>query len=536
MTIAVKSKPQPKKDVSDCEAIGCPPSVAAGKPAALIQEGLILIDRIDVVSNVRKKFDETAIKELADSIRSKGLINSITLRPAKKDGRYELVAGERRYRAAKAAGLKEIPSRVLDLDDEAARLYQVDENLHRKDLTPIEEARGFQLLTQPSKDGKVAKYTIEQLAKLVDKSVGFVYRAIHLLGLPEEIVGLIETGEITPAHGHQLLRVPAEEREQVFEQWQDDNDVDDGYGSAKSLGEYIDNTIGKELDRAPFPKDKEYAGKQACVGCIYNTGNQTALFEDTQKGTCTNAPCFESKMKEHRADQAHVAKMLAQKKGMQYAGCGETQGYSDDRFKGKPILSAEDLKKPSIAKELKEHPEKFGLAVVTPKFNGDSPKTVTVIVDEKLLEKVAPQQGYSYSAPKPKTEKEKWIEEQLDEKKEQLMIEAVKKADPKALVGFFKVALNSSWSQQSFKKVGVDIKKMDTTGCLRALAQLDIDNDGTDPIEAMDRLGVNVKGLEAKLEKELGEQWDKAHPPTPKQMAKDAGDKAAAAIVAKAKK
>jgi ParB/RepB/Spo0J family partition protein len=294
MTTAVKSKPAAPP------AAVTPPS----KPAALIQEGLILIDRIDVVSNVRKKFDETAIKELADSIRSKGLINSITLRPAKKDGRYELVAGERRYRAAKAAGLKEIPARVLDLDDEAAKLYQVDENLHRKDLTPIEEARGFQLLTQPSKDGKTAaKYTVDQVSKLVDKSEGYVYRAMALLELPKETIAAIEDGVLTPAHGHQILRVAPDRRKDLtLEVIRDGN-------TAADIKAWISRDVGGDLSRAKFPKDKPYAGEIACSACPFNSGNQGMLFDGAEKGRCTNGTCYGKKTEEAHAE--YVAKIKA---------------------------------------------------------------------------------------------------------------------------------------------------------------------------------------------------------------------------------
>jgi ParB family chromosome partitioning protein len=275
----------------------------AATPAKVLFQGRVAVELIDVRDQVRKKFDENAHKELTESIRTKDVINPITLRPGKKDGRYELVAGERRFRAAKAAGLKDVPAVVRELDEQAASLYQVEENIHRKDLTPIEEARGFQILTRGGATGP-AKYTVDQLAKLVDKSVAYVYRSINLLELPKDAIEAIESGKLTPAHGHQILRIPPFKRQELVDQLLGASWV----MTAADLRNHVEASLGRDLSAVAFPKDKAYAGMEACTNCPSNTGNQGVLFDGAQKGMCMNTQCFATKVKQHKADYLEKVK------------------------------------------------------------------------------------------------------------------------------------------------------------------------------------------------------------------------------------
>ena len=251
-----------------------------------------------MTANVRKKFEEHALKELAGSIKAKGMIQPLIVRPDPKkgEGHFLLVAGERRLRAAKTVGLVVVPVRVLELDDQAALLYQVDENLHRKDLGPIEEARGFKLLLE------ARKYNVEQLSQLVDKSKVYVYRAVNLLELPAQVIELIEVGTLTPAHGHQLLRVPAEKREAFFQDWDKDWKSGDGYPPASELQDSISYNLGTLLSEAKFPKDKPFASEVACKVCIHNSGNQGMLFDGAEKGRCMLQDCFTKKTKQYWDD------------------------------------------------------------------------------------------------------------------------------------------------------------------------------------------------------------------------------------------
>lgn len=263
-------------------------------PAKILDQGLFPIDKIDVVSNIRKTMSPAKLKELVESVRSRGVNQPILLRPSAEKGRYIVVAGHRRLKAAQEAGLIEIPAIVKDLDADDALVDQAIENLQREEVGVIEEARGFRLLTQPGKDGAAAKYTVDQVADLVDKSLTHVYRSMSLLGLPEAAIAAIESGQFSPAHGIQILRVPPDDREKLTKA------ALEREMTAANLRYHVEAQLGKDLDGAHFPKNKPYAGMQACTTCPSNTGNQGALFDGAEKGQCMDGGCFAKKVKEHR--------------------------------------------------------------------------------------------------------------------------------------------------------------------------------------------------------------------------------------------
>jgi len=151
----------------------------------------------------RKRFAEESLKELADSIREKGLLQPLLVRP-QGDG-YELVAGERRYRAALMAGLQEVPAVVKDLTDREALELALVENLQREDLSPVEEARGYQALLEMG-------LTQEEVARRVGKARSTVANALRLLQLPPEALEALERGEITAGHARALLMLEPEDR------------------------------------------------------------------------------------------------------------------------------------------------------------------------------------------------------------------------------------------------------------------------------------------------------------------------------------
>lgn len=145
----------------------------------------------------RKYFSEEGIAELKQSIIEHGVLQPIIVRKSIKG--YEIVVGERRYRAAKAAGLKKIPAVVRSLTDEKMMELAVLENLQREDLTPIEEASAYQMLLDR------LEITQEQLAKRLGKSRPHIANMVRLLSLPQEIQELIHEGKISMGHGRALL-------------------------------------------------------------------------------------------------------------------------------------------------------------------------------------------------------------------------------------------------------------------------------------------------------------------------------------------
>ena len=146
----------------------------------------------------RKRFDEEALTQLAESIRIHGVIQPLLVRPA-AGGTYQLVAGERRWRAARMAGLTEVPAVIKELSEQEAMELALIENLQREDLNPIEEALGYQELMD------AYGFTQEQVAKRVGKSRSAVANALRLISLPEEIRPMLEDGSLSAGHARALL-------------------------------------------------------------------------------------------------------------------------------------------------------------------------------------------------------------------------------------------------------------------------------------------------------------------------------------------
>lgn len=153
-------------------------------------------------NNPRKIFGEEELADLARSLREKGLLQPLVVRPIAAD-QYELVAGERRWRAAQRAGLHEVPVLVRDLSDGEALEIALIENIQRADLNPLEEARAYgQLMDQFS-------YTQQQLADSLGKSRSHIANTLRLLNLPEEVRRQIEEGKLTAGHARTLVATDA---------------------------------------------------------------------------------------------------------------------------------------------------------------------------------------------------------------------------------------------------------------------------------------------------------------------------------------
>ena len=146
----------------------------------------------------RKYFDEEALAELADSIREHGIIQPLTVRKL-SSGYYQIIAGERRWRAARLAGLSEVPAIVIEADDRKAAELAMIENLQREDLNPMEEAAGFQSLIENY------HMTQEEAAQRVGKSRSAVANSLRLLGLTPSVRAMVEDGRLSAGHARTLL-------------------------------------------------------------------------------------------------------------------------------------------------------------------------------------------------------------------------------------------------------------------------------------------------------------------------------------------
>ena len=150
----------------------------------------------------RKHFEQGALDDLAESIRIHGIIQPLTVRRL-ATGYYQIIAGERRWRAAKAAGLSEIPAVIIEADDRKVMELGLIENLQREDLNPAEEARGFRTLMEDY------GLTQEQVAHQMGKSRPAITNTLRLLSLPEEVLSLVEEGSLSAGHARAILGAPS---------------------------------------------------------------------------------------------------------------------------------------------------------------------------------------------------------------------------------------------------------------------------------------------------------------------------------------
>ncbi len=150
----------------------------------------------------RKRFEQGALDDLAESIRVHGIIQPLTVRRL-ATGYYQIIAGERRWRAAKAAGLQEVPAVIIEADDRKVMELGLIENLQREDLNPAEEARGYRTLMEEY------GLTQEQVAQQMGKSRPAITNTLRLLALPDEVMQLLEDGTLSAGHARALLSLPS---------------------------------------------------------------------------------------------------------------------------------------------------------------------------------------------------------------------------------------------------------------------------------------------------------------------------------------
>ncbi len=157
----------------------------------------------DIVRNKfqpRKNFNKDSLAELTNSIKEQGVIQPIIVRPsASLDGKYEIIAGERRWLASQNAGLHEVPTVILNVDDVKSLEFAIVENVQRQDLNPIEEARGYQRLVDDF------SYNQDKLSKFIGKSRSYIANSLRLLSLPDEVLSMVEQENLSSGHARSLI-------------------------------------------------------------------------------------------------------------------------------------------------------------------------------------------------------------------------------------------------------------------------------------------------------------------------------------------
>ena len=174
-----------------------------GDSSKKIETNKVLIK--DLVRNKfqpRKNFNKESLEELANSIKEQGVIQPIIVRPDKtSEGKYEIIAGERRWLASQNAGLHEVPVVILNVDDVKSLEFAIVENVQRQDLNPIEEARGYQRLINDF------SYNQEKLSKFIGKSRSYIANSLRLLSLPNEVLLMVEQGNLSAGHARTLINL-----------------------------------------------------------------------------------------------------------------------------------------------------------------------------------------------------------------------------------------------------------------------------------------------------------------------------------------
>ena len=258
--------------------------------------------------NARKHFDEIKMKELVASVKEKGVIQPIIVRPC--NGKYEIVCGERRFRASQAIGLKDITVIVRELTDQQVLEYQVIENLQREDVHPMEEAEGYEQLMK-----KHGYKDVKDIAAKVGKSPAYIYGRLKLCELIPENRKFFYDGKFSPSVALLVARVPAHLQKEAG--------IKVAFGEYSRKGDpmplqearkYIHEHFMLQLKEAQFDtKEKGLGGKVSCLECLKRTGSQKELFVDIQGADiCTDPVCFEVKKNAHA--QRAVAKLKEQGK------------------------------------------------------------------------------------------------------------------------------------------------------------------------------------------------------------------------------
>ena len=229
--------------------------------------------------NPRKNFDEASLAELAESIRRQGVLQPIGVRPM-ADDRFEIVFGERRYRASLMAGLEEIPAIVMEISDEAAEEMAITENLQRQDVTPMEEANAYQKLIESG------RYDVQALTAQFGKSENYIRTRLKFVSLIPEIAQLLEQDEITISVATEICRYGADIQQQVYEQHLKEANAYNSWRGLKAaeVAKYIERNYTTDLSRYSFDKT-------LCASCPHNTNNMM-LFCEGGCGNCSNRTCL----------------------------------------------------------------------------------------------------------------------------------------------------------------------------------------------------------------------------------------------------
>jgi len=258
----------------------------------LLKEGefkLVPISAIDASPfNYRNHFPEAELKELADDIARHGIISNLTIRLL-SSGRYELVVGERRLKAAVMAGIKEVPANVVSLTDQEAMEIQLSENLQRSDPHPMQEALAIERFQKQSA-------SIEEIAARIGKSRVFVYGRLKLLSLIEPFREIFLSGKCSAQQAFEIAAISPESQSEFYEEYCADWQADEDFEMPDT--KYVLNQFKYDLTEAPFNIDDKNLVPEAgtCTNCPFNSATTKSLFPELETAAvCTKRECYQNK-------------------------------------------------------------------------------------------------------------------------------------------------------------------------------------------------------------------------------------------------
>lgn len=434
---------------------------------------IFLKELVPAADNPRGEPAPESIAELRDSIKAKGIIQPLLVRSRGAKG-FEIIAGYRRYMAAKLAGFEYVPCRVLTVSDDEAQELRIVENLQREDIHPMEEAQAYAALKRPVAD----------VAAKVGKSIAYVTQRIHLLKLIGPAQKAFRAGHFTIDHAIQIARLRTDDQERalayVMEMWDEQafypgsddeqqakviqriarstsgekmRDLDRPVCTVQELSNFIQSAVHLNLRDAAFDKKDATLLKESgsCTECPRRTGFNRDLFSDIEQAdTCTDPACY------HKKEHAHVQRIIDRLKA-------EKKPYvlittQPRKPKGFPTAitwrSFRELQGTPCAHAI------TGISVDTP-----IGKLKTVCADKECKKHWPPQsQSAHHTAPKedPKKQEEQKLKEQINDEVtkaiEKLVLDAVvAKADatlrPVDLNRVWEAIKKDSWTSRSAQKV-----------------------------------------------------------------------------------
>lgn len=290
--------------------------------------------------NPRKNFDEASLAELSESIRQQGVLQPIGVRPI-EDNRFEIVFGERRYRAALMAGLEEIPAIVMEISDETAEEMAVTENLQRKDVTPIEEANAYQKLIDSG------RHDVQSLAVQFGKNENYIRTRLKFVSLIPEIAQLLEQDEITISVATEICRYGEDIQREVYNKHLKEGIQYNSWRGMKAsdVARNIERQYTTDLDRYAFDKT-------LCLSCPHNTNNMM-LFCEGGCGNCANRTCLAEMNASYLTEKA--VRLMEERPDLSL--CHESHNYNETVVERLTAMGYEVVSLDYYAKAYPEQPE-----------------------------------------------------------------------------------------------------------------------------------------------------------------------------------